>query len=389
MGMFFLIVFLMQEARKAKYYRWIWSMTEQPQQSVEQEVPIDTRLARRGNTDIPGVIVAAADNPVPVDNTRKYFPGVNPEYLARVRDDTVLRGGSEHDAFFHLLEILNKESAETLEKSATPVTFVQLFKQSDEYRGELVSMEGSLRRAFKLPAARNDYGITDYYQTWFWPHDKDFPVVIYFLHLPEGFPLGMEIHEEVSVVGFYFKRWAYPAQDDIRTAPLLLAKEPTWQKNIPWSVRRHDTSPWKLAAFGAGIVVLLGGIAIYTRFARSTALENMELRQSAGAKQKLDRLTDEEVLPNVQETLARLEQEPDPPTELEDEYDDSEEDDEADEYDEEYAESETDQSENGDENEQVDTTAKAEEITSPDDESEEKPAEETSTDDTFSTGQQT
>lgn len=375
MGMFFLIVFLMQEARKPKYYRWLWSMTAQPQ-PVEQEVPIDTRLARRSNTDIPGVIVAAADAPVPVDNARKYFPGVNPEHLGRVRDDTVLRGGSEHDAFFHLLEILNRESEETLEQAATPVTFVQLFKQSDEYRGELVSMHGSLRRAFKLPAAKNDYGIEHYYQTWFWPHDKDFPVVIYFLELPEGFPLGMEIHEEVSAVGFYFKRWAYAAADDIRTAPLILAKRPTWQKEIPWTVRRHDVARGTLIAFGGAILLVLGGIALYTRYARSTALQNLELRQSAGAQQRLSRLTDEEVLPDVHETLARLEQEPDPPAEVEDEY--------GDEYEDEYYEDE-EYSEQEDEEQEGEYE---EETTSSPEETDDETTEDASSDDTPSTGPQ-
>ncbi len=306
-GMFFLIVFLMSEARKPKYYRWLWVISAS--RPVAEE-PVDTRLARRQTSDIPGVIVAAADPPV--GNVRpavEVFKGVQPELLAKVRDDTVLRGGTEHDAFFHLLEILNNESLESLEQAATPVTFVQLFKQSDDYRGELVSVQGSIRRAFKLQAPQNEYGIKDYYQTWFWPADKDFPMVVYFLDLPAGFPTGMTLHEDVSIVGFYFKRWAYKAADDIRTAPLLLGKIPTWHKAVPWTERRNDVPTWQLAVCGGALALILGGIVWYVRHSPTAADEVVARQQQSGASH-LGEMADDEVLPQVRDALAQLEQEP-------------------------------------------------------------------------------
>ena len=65
----------------------------------------------------------------------------------------------------------------------------------------------------------------------------DMPLVVYALDLPAGFPpvkpkdergQGTSLNEEVEVTGYFFKRWAYAAQDDIRSVPLILAASPRW-----------------------------------------------------------------------------------------------------------------------------------------------------------------
>jgi hypothetical protein len=166
----------------------------------------------------------------PVRPAAEFFPGVKPELLDAVRDDTVFRG-AEHEAFFHLLETLHDQDEQTLAAASRgPTAFVQLYQQPDEYRGKLVTIHGAVRGVFPDAASRNDYGIERYYQVWVQPHDHPgLPIVAFVLDLPAGFPVADRLQEEVELTGFFFKRWAYRAQDAIRSAPLVLAKTVRWQ----------------------------------------------------------------------------------------------------------------------------------------------------------------
>lgn len=153
--------------------------------------------------------------------------------LLEIRDDMVWRPAEQH-AWFRLFETLIELNEQQLqEQSLGEASFVQLFRQPNEYRGKIVTTRGRVELAYKVSAPKNDIGIEAYYVFWLRPLDSsDSPIVAYALELPPDFPAVGEGHtalrEDLTFTGYFVKRWAYGAKDGIRTAPLLLAKVPVW-----------------------------------------------------------------------------------------------------------------------------------------------------------------
>lgn len=244
-----LVVFAMQEAAKPERWHWLWQGQPPSTPLPANEAPIDTRLSvDRPELDDDEILVTQPDTSADTTDA-KYPPGVDAELLATVRDDTIFRG-SEHEAWFHLFELLSsRDESQLAAESLGPLTFAQLFRQPDAYRGRLVTVSGRLRRAVWQTAPTNERGIEGYYQTWLQPDDNPAdPMVIYCLKLPPGIPTGESISAEVTATGFFFKRWAYEAPGALRVAPVLLARtvqlraalltgaSPTSPSSLPWIV---------------------------------------------------------------------------------------------------------------------------------------------------------
>jgi hypothetical protein len=306
------VVILALEARKPEHYQWLLALDERGGGSAEGGVapddrPIDTRVPpERESQEIPGTFLSPAP-PKPDEATpSRRFPGVRPSLLRSVRDDRLL-GPSEWDAWMHLFQVLEESDEAALAEASTgPVSFVQLFEQSSEYRGELVTTRGTIRRAHRTKTPRNDYGLSEYYDTWLQPadHPTD-PIVVWCLHLPEGFPTGMEVAEEVEVTGFFFKLLAYKAADGkILRAPLLLARTLHWRKP-PEEAKTPPRGPWPLVLMiaGAALFALLATRYVYSRTGKgeTSRLESLvrkgmsrDLENESDVGAALERLTDSE-----------------------------------------------------------------------------------------------
>ena len=154
--------------------------------------------------------------------------------LAKVRDDTFFRE-DDMPAWTQTWLTIRSGSVESfLRADATRITFSELFGQPRSFRGRLVRFRGTLHRLERLEAPANHYDIEHYWQGWLEPADGPAtPIVVQFLRLPAGMPTGMKIHEQVDVVGYFFKRYAYAARDTIRVAPLVMALEPVWEPLPP------------------------------------------------------------------------------------------------------------------------------------------------------------
>jgi len=240
-----LIVLLMSEARDPANWQWFFALDNGAAAGPADGPAIDNRLApETAEEGVPGAFVSPAAAGAR-QQTSGRFPDVPPKLLETVRDDAPFRH-DEQEAWFHLLGILQKTDEATLGKASIGrVTFAQLYNQSSEYRGELVTVRGTIRRAHLLKAPKNDRGIDQYYQTWLQPADnRTMPMVIYCLSLPQGFPTGMDVSAEVEITGFYFKRWVYKAQDAIRTTPTLLARTVDWQKDATASAPGFEQAAW-------------------------------------------------------------------------------------------------------------------------------------------------
>lgn len=219
------VVWVAIEARNPQHYRWIW---DRGQVNARVGEEVDTRA--RLSASVPDDTFTLPRPGESLDEKGQGITGPLTESdLASVRDDEPFRSG-EQVAWFKLFRQLQETGAAALhEQSTGPATFVQLYRQPREYRGELISLAGTLRRSEQVAATKNDLGIESYYRTWLFPRDSaSNPIVVYTLTVPDGFPEGMTIDEQVELDGFFFKRWPYAASDTVRSAPVVLAKSLRW-----------------------------------------------------------------------------------------------------------------------------------------------------------------
>jgi hypothetical protein len=241
--------------------------------------------------------------------------------LAAIKDDTVHRP-AEGDAWFRLLDLLNTTPQEALDRQpAIDVGFVQLFKQSNEYRGKLVRIHGRIMQAKRIKATRNVYGIQHQYLLWIKPEGgPKSPLVVYALEMPPGFPSldyptltgdYTKLREDVVVTGYYFKRWAYPSQQGTMTAPLILAKSPHWIPGPDLAARNPELpSRWTFLSWVLGSALFAIAVAVVAyrmSMRRSPAMETFESSPSA-QRELRDSLSSAHAGPGPLDTLRELEQ---------------------------------------------------------------------------------
>jgi hypothetical protein len=182
-----------------------------------------------------------ADDDEDLPDTERYFPGVFPGYLLSVTDGAAFRAGDE-DAWYHLINVLRLNDQERFEKASLGHhSYRQLSGQSGYFRGRVVTAAGTVRRSERIPIGKNPYGFEGtLFRLWVFPDDTTSPLVVYSLELPEGFPIGERIKEEVEATGFFFKRWAREAQkDDISLFPLVISKTIRWNESKVPRTRIH------------------------------------------------------------------------------------------------------------------------------------------------------
>lgn len=313
-----IVMLLMAEARKPQMWR-VFGFGRQPAANDggaapadAAKKPLDTRLPPKARTPLKAdEFVAEARDKQPLPEGKKFFPGVNAEFLSEVRDDTVFRS-AEADAFHHLLAICAKTDEQTLEKASVgPVTFTQLFTQPKEFRGELVTIEGTVRRNESLPAVANKYGIKRYAKLVIEPTDRAEPLLAYCVEPPEELPLGDKLHQPIRLTGFFYKRQAGMAGDGIRTWPLVLAKTARLMAPAPAAApNRGDPVSPMLAAivsivFSFAVVwFVLGRTRRGTSF-RIPAAGSPEAARVL-ARHGLSKLKNEDVEPDERERFVRM-----------------------------------------------------------------------------------
>ncbi|HUT12791.1 MAG TPA: hypothetical protein VMY42_20005 [Thermoguttaceae bacterium] len=263
-----LVVFAVNEARKEKNWAWLFGEEAKQQEAPPQHAPKSAETPRFDNrpksAEADDQAPLAADDQAPLgeDPSGRFLPGVDPKLLEAVQDNSPVFN-SEQPARFNLLDVLNRTDEATLrQKSPGRVTYAQLFSQSKEYRGELVTVRGTVRRAVPLPLKENDYGIEGYYEVWLFPDDNPKePIVVQCLYLPDRFPTGMEMAEAAEVDAIYFKRWVSKAEG-LPLVPLMLARTVRWQ--IPVQEPPTTWSPlWMIVV--AGLVGLVLAALVFAR----------------------------------------------------------------------------------------------------------------------------
>jgi len=165
--------------------------------------------------------------------------------------------------YYHFLDKARKAPVSQLISDARrDVTFSHLYRDPREdpkkYRGQLVQVKGTVRRALAFDVPPNAYGLTKRYELWIFTEDSGkFPWVVELTDLPTGFPLGSEIQEKVESAGFFLKLWAYRAQDGFRSAPLLLGHGLNWQRTELVRARFERQFAWAMGLFLSIFLIIL------------------------------------------------------------------------------------------------------------------------------------
>lgn len=151
---------------------------------------------------------------------------INKQELSDVRDGTfaVLNSGYTN-LLKHAAQVRNAD----LEKAGRKIDYDDLIAKPAQYRGELIIFEGLMLRLFKLPADPNDLPRVNY-EAWIVTDDSQ-PYRVVFSELPDGLKPGQKLRPVRAVGYFYmlegypdFRLDGYPSDDQIVTAPVLLAR---------------------------------------------------------------------------------------------------------------------------------------------------------------------
>ncbi len=187
---------------------------------------------------------------------------IDTRLLDDVKDNTLGIRRSESDAYFAVLAHVRDSDPTALRQAAQEdLAFKVLMLDSERLRGEVVTVEGVLRRFASLPAVANDYGISESYEAWMFTSDSgNNPYRIVFSEHPGDLSFGEFSNGQVRVraTGYFFKRYGYATQDGMHAAPLILAKTIS-RVHAPASMAEETG----LAGYVAGLLILMiGGFSL-------------------------------------------------------------------------------------------------------------------------------
>ena len=186
-----------------------------------------------------------------------------------VEDDTLFLRPAERDCWLEIEERLRgADAAQLAGQSIGLVGYSRLFHDPDVYRGQVVTVRGTVHYASR----------GQYVALWIRPEGgPTSPLVVYALELPAGFPEVKPgstgelkaLDEEVEVTGIFVKRGSYVARDGPRTAPLIVSRSPVWirsQSNVP--LDQTDRRGWLWPTVGAALAISAAIVLVVVRRTR-------------------------------------------------------------------------------------------------------------------------
>ncbi len=174
---------------------------------------------------------------------------------------------AERTAWALLWDEVRRTPSTNLERQAIgTATYAQLVNQPNLYRGLPVRVRGRVLRESVKRAPENLLGITAYHQLVLAPiGGGDWPVMIYCLNLPKGFPRGEGLKVDLTVVGLFFKNWSYPYEGGMGLAPVIVTNAIDWRlpiaPSMPAAAPPNAASVWM-----GGAAALLAAVG-FTRLA--------------------------------------------------------------------------------------------------------------------------
>jgi hypothetical protein len=175
----------------------------------------------------------------------------------------------EAAAYAETLAAANRTSPAALAQlSRRDVTFAHLFEEPQKYRGEVIHVEGRLRRVRRFDAPKfieEAHGIKALYEGWLFEPDVygANPRCVVFTDLPCGIVVAEDMDHRIAFDGYFFKRYRYKAGDGWRDAPLFIAPTLTLLRpSSPSLVNSNSFSAGTLATGFVGLIVATVALAL-------------------------------------------------------------------------------------------------------------------------------
>jgi hypothetical protein len=157
-------------------------------------------------------------------------PQIDPDILAEVEDKAPVRSAAENyaeaAAYNYVLVQASTTPVTAFAKSArTDLTFAHLFEEPGKYRGQVVHLEGRLKRLrrFDAPRLAAKQGVPIIYEAWIFGEAYfSNPYCAIVTSVPDSIPVADTLNHHVAFDGYFFKRYRYQAGDSWRDAPLLI-----------------------------------------------------------------------------------------------------------------------------------------------------------------------
>lgn len=203
--------------------------------------------------------------------------------LGAVSDNTFGIPKAERVAYEAWLNRASVADTTELEQTAhRDVPFAVLMLEPDRFRGDLITIEGDLRRLNRIPASSTDAPEPDSYEAWIFTADSGLnPYRVVCTSLPTGFALGDQLTPPIRVraTGYFFKRYSYATTGNYHTAPLLLAKTLIRLSSSKKSSAQPPSHRAQTLAFLTVSVLLalsVGGILVGFKSRRQKRLRHLE-----------------------------------------------------------------------------------------------------------------
>jgi hypothetical protein len=221
----------------------------------------DNKIERPEQLIMPGQWNPPKPKPMLPVEGKRLFGGVSSTVFHNVEDDAGYRS-AENDTFFTLMRAMQDADRRDVEAASIGrKTFVQLFEQANDYRGEIVTIGGTVMRLIpQTKPLENRHGVKKYYEVWLRPDGGNLPMVAVCLELPADYPASGS--PQVDISGYFYKRFGYPSAEEAagnheetgtknvyRSAPLVLAKTLTVRPTDVAAAAAEDEGP----AFLAGV----------------------------------------------------------------------------------------------------------------------------------------
>ena len=205
-----------------------------------------------------------------VSDSSSQATSIDKSLFASVTDNTFGVTAAEKVAYDTLMARVRDMPIVELERTAhSNVPFAVLMLEADRYRGEVLSVEGEIRRCHQIAASDAPSSL----EAWLFTADSGLnPYRVVFTDLPTGVPLGDDLKPPLRVraTGYFFKRYSYATANDFHTAPLLLAKTLTVLAQPKSAAPRPAGYSGSLTYLAIGILVtfLVVGVTVELIFRR-------------------------------------------------------------------------------------------------------------------------
>jgi hypothetical protein len=175
---------------------------------------------------------ANATDPLAKSLSQREQATVDPDLLGGVEDRAPVRNVvdnyNEFQAYQYLLIKAHNTPEAILARAARhDLTYAHLFEEPAKYRGQIIHLEGRLKRLRRFDAAATAarQGVPILYEGWIFDEIYYYnPFCIIVSELPTSIQVTEKTEHPVAFNGYFFKRYRYQAGDSWRDAPLLIGR---------------------------------------------------------------------------------------------------------------------------------------------------------------------